>query len=103
MSTMGNIIRVHRPARRARLLSPCPLRLRPGVANAADPGSSGLGADETVVGESVTVLRSECTGHRPVHFFGRIAGVAAALVVAAVPTSAFAEAPSPAGVARPAV
>ena len=51
----------------------------------------------------MTVLRSECTGHRPVHFFGRIAGVAAALVVAAVPTSAFAEAPSPAGVARPAV
>ena len=51
----------------------------------------------------MTVLRSECTGHRPVHFFGRIAGVAAALVVTAVPTSAFAEAPSPAGVARPAV
>jgi len=50
----------------------------------------------------VTVLRSECTGRRPVHFFGRIAGVAAALVVAAMPASAFAEAPSPAGVQRPA-
>jgi len=38
----------------------------------------------------VTVWRSECTGRRPVHFFGKL-GIAAVALAAAVPTPASAE------------
>ena len=52
----------------------------------------------------MTVLRSECTGRWPVHFFGKLAGVAAALVVVAAPTCAFAEASAaPTAVLSPAI
>ena len=37
------------------------------------------------------VLRIECTGRRPVHFFGKIAASVAALALAAAPTAAVAE------------
>src|SRR3954451_24810374 len=102
-STTGNIIRDRPRRRRLRWLSRLRLRRQCGVANAADPGPSELGFDGTKIGELVIVLRSECTGRWPVHFFGRIAGVAAALAVAAMPTIALAEAPSAAAVQRPAV
>src|SRR5689334_17964950 len=93
MSTTANIIMARPPVtpapRRRRLLRWRP-RLRCGVASAADPGPSKLGFDGTKIGELVIVLRSECTGRRPVHFFGKFA-IAAAALAAAAPTSASAE------------
>ena len=49
----------------------------------------------------MTVLRSECTGHRPVHFFGKLA-IAAAALTAAMPTAASAESAPTAVQAAPA-
>src|SRR4051794_18183029 len=89
MSTTGNIIR-ERPPRPRRLRWLNLLRRRCGVASAADPGPSKPGFDGTMIGELVTVLRSECTGRWPVHFFGKIAATVTALALAVAPTYAFA-------------
>jgi murein L,D-transpeptidase YcbB/YkuD len=70
------------------------------VASAADPASSELRFDGTKIGELVTVLRSECTGRRPVHFFRKIA-IAAAALAAAVPACASAQAAPAPAIAQP--
>ncbi|MFL6722322.1 MAG: L,D-transpeptidase family protein [Sphingomonas sp.] len=50
----------------------------------------------------MVALRIECTGRWPVHFFEKIVAVAAALLVAGLPTCALAEAAVPAAVQQPA-
>lgn len=47
----------------------------------------------SLIGEHVISLRHECTGRRPVHFFPTAVAAAAALVLAAMPSSAVAAAP----------
>ena len=49
----------------------------------------------------MTGLRNKCTGRWPVHFFGKTAAIAAALVGAGISTCASAEASPPATIQRP--
>src|SRR5256885_16467191 len=99
MSTTGNIMRVRLPRPRLRSLSRFRRRLQCGAASAADRDPSKRVFDGIQIGDCVTGLRIECTGRRPVHFFGKIAGAVAALIAAAAPACASAEtAPVPATV-----
>src|SRR3954451_12240687 len=108
MSTTGNIITAPLPATpgprsRLRRLRRC--RLQCGAASAASPDPSRQGFDGTKFGERVIALRFECTGRRPVHFFGKIAAAVAAFVATATPVcaSAASAAPPPAVPAHPVV
>src|SRR3954452_15920029 len=92
MSTTGNITRVPLPRPRPQSLNRLRLRPRCGVASAADPAPPKLNFGGTMIGELVIGLRNKCTGRWPVHFFGKIAGAAAALIAAAAPACASAEA-----------
>jgi murein L,D-transpeptidase YcbB/YkuD len=54
---------------------------------------------DNLIGESVTSLRVQCTGRRPVHFFQKSAGVAMGLLLAAAPLVSSPAAAAPAVVA----
>src|SRR4051794_12746849 len=93
MSTTGNIMPV--PRRTLLLLRQWQLRLRRGVASAAN-GILGTRS----IGEKVIRLRNLCTGQAPVHFFLKAGGAALGIALAAAPLSSAFAAAGPAPVAQ---
>src|SRR5947209_3716542 len=69
-----------------RLRPRCRLRLRPGAASAAKDFHQSQDFDGSI-GEQVKRLRNSCTGQKPVHFFVKVAGAAAGVLLAAAPLS----------------
>ena len=66
------------------------LRLRRGWASAVKSDPIKGVFDGISIGEDVISLRDECTGRRPVHFFGKIAFALAGAIFATAPMPAFA-------------
>src|SRR3954447_13821341 len=88
-------------ARRTLLrLRRCPLRLRRGVASAANAiDRSGTFIGTRWIGEKVIGLRNSCTGLAPVHFFQKVAGAALGALLAASPLATAPAAAAPATLA----